>query len=383
MPFARPSLSDIRSQVAQDIKSALPGSDPLLRHSNLKITGDVQAGLAHEHYGYLDWIAQQAVPQTATEEYLESWAALKRVFRIPATVATGSVIFTGSAETVVPSGTPLERGDGQKYVTTAAGAIVSTSVTVPVAAVADPSGALGAPGNCDAGTALTVGTAIAGLNSTGYAASAFTGGADLESDDSLRTRMLLAYQNPPHGGDAADYVEWALAVPGVTRAWCVPNAFGSGTVAVYMMFDQAEAAHGGFPQGSNGVSQNDAGPGGVPRDTVATGDQLTVADAICLVQPVTALVYALAPTPSSQNFTISGIAGASAGVKSQISAAITNVFRQYAEIKAGASTLNLSYVDSAIAAIPGTAGFVITSPVANISTPSGSLPTLGAVTYTS
>jgi uncharacterized phage protein gp47/JayE len=46
-------------------------------------------------------------------------------------------------------------------------------------------------------------------------------------------------------------------VPGVTRAWCAPNGFGSGTVVVYTMWDSAEAAHNGFPQGTDGVSQNE------------------------------------------------------------------------------------------------------------------------------
>lgn len=382
MPYPRSSLTELRTQVSQDIASALPGSDPLLRFSNLKITGDVQAGLAHEHYGYIDYIAQQATPFTATDEYLEGWAALKSVFRLPATVAQGSVILTGAPTTVVPAGTPLVRGDGQKAVTTASGTIASSSVTVAAAAVADPEGAVGAIGDCDAGTAFTVGTAIAGLTSTCYAASAFTGGADLETDDALRARMLLTYQNPPHGGDATDYVEWALAVPGVTRAWCVPNAFGAGTVGVYVMLDAAESAHGGFPQGSNGVSQLDVGPAGTPRDTVATGDQLTVANAICPQQPVTALVYVLAPTPFTQNFTIAGISGASTALKAAIAAAISNVFQQYATIAAGASTLDLSYVESAISAIAGTAGFVITSPSNNVTTSSGQLPVLGTVTYT-
>lgn len=383
MPFARDSLTELRTQVAEDIAAALPGSNPLLRFSNLNILGVVQASMTYLMYGYLDYIAQQAVPFTATDEYLEGWAALKNVYRVTAAAAHGTATFTGTNGTTIPSGTPLVRADGEQYTTTASGTIASGTVTVPASAVPDPAGAIGAIGNCDAGTPLTLGTAIAGVTSTGAAATDFTGGADLETDDSLRARMLLAYQNPPHGGDQADYVEWALAVPGVTRAWCVPNAFGSGTVAVYVMLDGAESAHGGFPQGTNGVSQNDHGPAaGAPRDTVATGDQLTVADAICIVQPVTALVYVLAPHSQTINFTISGISGASAETKAGVSAAITDVFAEFAQIKPGNSTLNLNLVESAIDTVPGTDGFVIIAPGGNITTPTGYLPVLGTVTYT-
>lgn len=382
MPFERDSLTELRAEVAEDIAAALPGSNPLLRFSNLSIIGTIQASMTYLMYGYLDYIAQQSVPFTATDEYLEGWAALKNVYRITAAAAHGTATFTGTNGRTIPSGTPLVRNDGEQYVTTASGTIAGGTVTVPASAVADPAGEFGAIGNCDAGTPLTLGTAIAGVTSTGVAATDFTGGADLEKDDSLRARMLLAYQNPPHGGDAADYVEWALAVAGITRAWCVPNAFGSGTVAVYVMLDGAEAAHGGFPQGANGVSQNDHGPNaGAPRDIVATGDQLMVADAICLVQPVTALVYVLAPQPQAVNFTISGIPGASADTKAAIAAAIAGVLTASAQISAGSSTLNLNEIESAIDAVPGTAGFVIDSPPGNITTASGFLPVVGTIDY--
>jgi uncharacterized phage protein gp47/JayE len=382
MPYVRKTLTQLRQQVAQDLASALPGSDPLLRFANLTIMGAIQAGLAHLHNGYLDYIAQQAVPFTATAEYLEAWAALKGIFRIPATPASGLVRFNGTSGDI-PSGTPLVRGDGQKYTTTADGTLVSGTVVVPATAVADPAGLVGAIGDCDVGTVFTLGTAIVGVNSTGAATNNFVGGADLEQDDALRARMLLAFQSPAHGGSQSDYVTWALAVPGVTRAWCVPNVFGSGTVGVYIMLDSAEAAHGGFPQGTNGVSQFDHGPNaGAPRDSVATGDQLVVADYIAPLQPVTALVYALAPTASPVAFTISGIASASTAVKNEINDAIDSVLLQYAQITGASTTVDISFVNSAIAAIAGTSGFVITAPAGNIVTASGALPTRGTVTYT-
>jgi uncharacterized phage protein gp47/JayE len=376
MPFARPSLSDLRKQAAQDIASALPGTDPLLRFSNLNILGAVLAGLAHLHYGYVDWIAQQAVPFTASGEFLESWGAMKGVYRNQATRASGQVTFPATNGTVVPSGTQLVRGDGKTFTTTASATAASSVVIVAATADADPAGLLGAFGNTDAGSVMSLGQAIAGVQSSGTVTTAFTGGADLESDASLRTRVLLAYQNPPHGGDADDYVNWALAVPGVTRAWCVPHGYGAGTVQMFVMLDDAQAAHGGFPQGTNGVAT------GETRDTVATGDQLTVANYIFPLQPVTALVYVLAPTPNTVNFTIAGISGASTDTKNAIAAAITGVFRQYGSIGSGSTTVQLSYIEAAIAAIPGTAGFVITSPTGNVVSGGGQLPKLGTITYT-
>ncbi|WP_321895847.1 hypothetical protein [Paraburkholderia heleia] len=73
--FSRPTLTDLQTQVSSDIASSVPGTDPLLRFANLRTTGRVQAGLAHLHYDHLDWIAKQAVPYTATDEYLAGCGA--------------------------------------------------------------------------------------------------------------------------------------------------------------------------------------------------------------------------------------------------------------------------------------------------------------------
>jgi uncharacterized phage protein gp47/JayE len=384
MPFSRPTLSQLRGQVAADISGGLSGSDALLRFSSLNILGTVLAGLAQLQYGYTDYVAQQSNPFTATEEFLEAWAALKNVFRQPATQAglavPGQVTFTGTTGTPLPIGTPLIRGDGVGFTTTSIGVWTGTSVTANAVANADPTGLTGAFGNCAIGTVMTLGTAIAGIVSTGSVTTAFTGGADVENDDSLRANMLQAYQNVPQGGAQRDYVTWALQVNGVTRAWCNPNGFGAGTVVVYPMFDVTEAENNGFPQGVSGVATLETR--GVPT---ATLDLLNVANWIYPLRPATALVYVYAPTQQVVNFAISGTANFSATTKALISAAIAGVFVLYGSplsTTAGQNgMIDLSYIESAIAAISGTQGFVIQSPASNIVGTTGQLPVLGVITW--
>ncbi|MEO6920523.1 MAG: baseplate J/gp47 family protein [Collimonas sp.] len=369
MPFTRPLLSDLRNQVAQDIAASLKGSDPLLRFSNLKITGVAQANLANLHYGYLDWIAKQSNPFTATDEYLEAWAALKKVYRKAASQAVLTVTFPGTAGTI-PAGAGVVRGDGVTYTTQAAATIVGTTVTVNVIADADPTGQSGAFGNTAVGSKMTLSQAIAGIQSSGTAGAAIAVGADLEKDDSLRSRMLTAYQNTPQGGDEADYVEWAGEVPGVTRAWCVRNGYGAGTVVVYFMLDVSEAANNGFPQGTNGVAASE------PRAASATGEQLVVANYLYPVQPVTALVYVCAPIPAPVNFTISGIPIANRG---SVQSAIADVFFRKGSAKGGTIPINLIW--SAIASVSGVTDFIISVPLPDITNAVGTLPTVGIITY--
>jgi uncharacterized phage protein gp47/JayE len=377
MPFPRATLAQTRQQIAADIAAELPGVDALLRYSNLGIIGSVQAGLTNGMMGYLDWIALQSTPFTATDEYLEGWAALKGVVRKPATAATGTVAFASAGGTI-PAGTPVNRTDGVGYVTTAAAAAVNGAVVAPVAALVT-----GAAGSADAGTAFSLGAGVSGVVNTGYATAAITGGADIETDAELRGRMLVAYSAPAQGGSITDYGTWALAVPGVTRAWIKPAAMGPGTLAVLFMMDDAESAHGGFPQGTNGVAAYEG------RDTAATGDQFAVANHLFGLQSVTALVYAVAPIANQLTLTIAGVPGASATVKTAVGAAVAAAL--LTDAVPGGIT-NVSAIEAAVAAVPGTGGFVITSiacsagtitpgAAGNISSNAGALPVLAGIIW--
>ncbi len=368
MPYPRPTLTQIKAQVASDIQSALPGSDPLLRFSNLNITGVALANLANAHYGYLDWISQQSVPFTATDEYLYAWGALKGVTPLAAAIANnGAVTFTGTNGNVIPDQTPLVRGDGVAFVTQGAQTISGGTAIVSASA-----NVAGLAANTAVGSVMTLGTAIAGVQSGGTVSTAFSNGLDAETVDAFRSRMLQVYAQPPQGGAQSDYVTWALQAPGVTRAWSIPRGMGIGTVVVYVMLDAVESVFNGFPQGTNGVAT------GEPRGATAIGDQLAVANYIFTRQPVQALVYVVAPIANPVNFTISGLSGASGTVKSAISAAFADVFTRNTIL---GGTNNLIDFETALATVVGAAAGVITSPAANIVSGTGQLPTLGTITW--
>jgi uncharacterized phage protein gp47/JayE len=61
---------------------------------------------------------------------------------------------------------------------------------------------------------------------------AFTGGAEEESDEALRARVLETYASLPNGTNAAYYEKTALAVAGVAAVKVQPRNRGLGTVDV-------------------------------------------------------------------------------------------------------------------------------------------------------
>lgn len=381
MPYKRPTLTELRARTQSAITTGLEKIGALLRFSNMRVLGDVCAGMSHLHFGFLDWIAKQTNPSTATGEYLAMWGALVRVYRKSATAATGqSVPITGTAGAVVKAGAVLNRGDGYQYTLDAEVTIGSSrtglgNVTAVLAEASADSTGGGASGNAAAGTSLTFDVAVEGIDSGVILTTAITGGADIEGEEAFRSRVLGAFQNTPQGGSDADYKKWALAVPGVTRAWVVRRLMGAGTVGVYIMLDGNTGSNdSGFPVGKDGVSSYETQyPGGT-----AAGNQLAVADELYSQQPATAVVYVCSPVKTSVPFTISGLSGASATLKASVNTAIDTVF-----FNSGTpgGTIVLSDILSAIAGIAGTSGFIIVTPATNIVMATGCMPVRGEMTY--
>lgn len=362
MSFLRPTLSALRQQADNDLATATPATGGgLLRNSVLKILSLVQANFAHLHYGYLDWIAKQAVPATATDEYLAAWAALRGITRNLATVASGTVGFTGTNGSIIPSGTLLRTSDGLEYVTTTSATIASGVATASVSAVA-----AGSASNLDAGVSAAFAASITGVNGTAILG-AVTGGADAEDDESMRSRMLLRYAEPPQGGSLTDYVQWALEIPSVTHAWAAPGAT-LGYVLVYTRVNNA------LPTGTAGGATLET------RTTAATGDLLTVANYIYPRRPVTSIVIAVAPTASPVNFAISNLSSDTPAIRAAITAALQQVFLDSADPIGGIIYQN--QFEEAITSVTGVERYTLTSPISPVSAAAGSIPVLGTVTFT-
>jgi uncharacterized phage protein gp47/JayE len=369
MPFARPTLTTLRNQALQDITtSGVPGLNGLLRNAVLPVLAWVMAGFTYSLYGFLDWIALQGVPFTATDEYLYAWGALVGVYPKDSTPATGQAQFTGTPALFVPTGATLTRQDGTPYTATADAAVDSTGVVlVPIVAAIN-----GAATDCAAGTPISLDTPPPGINAGGVTVGPTQGGTDQETQDEYRTRMLTRYAAPPQGGAEADYIEWATSVPGCTRAWIQPQGYGAGSIVIYAMFDDANAMTGGFPIGTDGAASAE------PRAPTATGDQLAIAEAVWTVQPVTALVYVAAPVAAPIDIHIIGLEPNTVAMQGAIVASIDDMFLTRAVV--GGLTYP-SDIYAAILATPGVVRCAVDNPTVPVQAPIGGLPVAGSITF--
>lgn len=386
MPYAIPTLAQLIQQAEQDINSAeiTDGNgnviDGFLQIGIVPVVaGIVLPGLAFEHYGYQAEIARQAVPWTATGENFAGWAAVKGQTRKAAIYTQATVTWGGIGTPTILAGTAVTRSDGVGFVTTLSVEMAGGTVTAPLRALV-----AGASGNFSNGASFTLANSIEGITALSTGSTQTVTGADQETFAAFKSRVLAVYANPPQGGDAQDYIEWANDVAGVTRSWVNPLGMGPGTVVVYVMLDVAEAAHGGFPQGTGGVAAAET------RDAAATGDQLTVANSIFPKQPVTALVYIEAPINDPINFTINGLGANNTSANQQaITAALIDMFlrlgnvggTQNPQTRASWPAIQPSAWYEAIGAIVGLTSFTVGAPLAPITPSGGQLPTLGTVVF--
>ncbi len=350
MPFQRPDLSTLVTRTQADTAARLTGVDPALRRSLVGVLSAVRAGSVHGLYGYLDWLAKQLMPDTAELEHLERWASIwLQENRKAATAATGQASFTGLNGSAIPTGTLLLRADGLEYATTEEVLVAAGAATVPVQAVA-----AGVAGNADPGILLSLVSPVSGVQPQATATAGLTGGADAETDDSLRARLLLRIRKPVRGGALDDYVTWALTVPGVTRAWASAKELGANTVTLRFVMDGTYSD-------------------GIPL----AEDVATVQAVLDANRPVAAEPYAVAPIPKPLGLSIR-LTPDLASVRAAVEAELRDML--LAEAVPG-GTILISHIREAISTALGETDHVLLSPTEDVVCATGELAVVGDIDW--
>lgn len=366
MAFTTPALLDIWTRLRNSMRAYLPGTDAWIEPNNLSIAGRTFTLVIGSVYERVNYLYRQLFASTADGYHLEFRHAFELgLYRKGAAPAQGQISFVQTLPAVVvPAGYTVTRPDGVVF-----------SFLADVAP--------DAAGNCTAMIrALTSGAATNTLPNTpmNFAPNAsypslpatglvgpggLGGGSDVETDDELRARVLVRKRTPPNGGSAADYTNWALAVPGVTRAFVstfvTTDASAVSTpLTLYPLFDDTRA-------------------NGIPTPN----DLLVVAEAIDPLRPVTARLYVAAPAPVAVFIQIGGLQDDSPALRASISANLAAMFFERAPVVTAQNqfTFPVAWIDEAIARSDGYVRHTLIAPATDVQFAPGSLPILGPISY--
>ena len=373
MLFSLPSLSDLVQRARAAFRAEIPGTDAWLWPNNIGPTAKVLAGSAFEIFGRLDYVGSQAFVQKADLKYLLLHGGMYGLARMPAAPAAGTVTLTATAALAVAPGAVFQRSDGAGYAANA-GALLTGPGALQIAVTATSSGAAGA---AQALTPLAVASGVTGAGaSTAIAAvgaAAITGGLDLEEIEAYRARILFRKRNPPQGGAPADYVQWGGQVAGVTRVFVERLYNGPGSLRAFLLYDDLFPLAGG----------------------VANAGTLAAAQSqMAALYPGDAQVAVAAPQAQSINIVISGLTPNTGPVQEAVRAELRDTFRRLGQVSGMDSGLggmsylatpfvfSVSWIWQAAANASGDQRHVLISPAADIVIAPGSIPVLGAVTFT-
>lgn len=349
MPFDIPNLPKLVKRVRGDLAPA--SALGVLRRGDGEVVSRAHSGAVSGLYGHQAYIADQILADKCSEDTLLRLAALRlpNDGRRPATAAKGPLLCAGVDASRIEVDELWQTRDGRRYTVKVAGAISGGKATVTIAAVD-----VGVLGNLDEGTELTSVSPIAGVSERAVVGvGGIGGGTEVETFDSLRARVVRTYRIVPRGGKQDDYVTWALEVPGITRAWCVRNFLGAGTVGVYIMRDGDENP---FP----------------------SADQCKdVAAYIETQRPTCPEIYVMAPENRSVPMTID-LTPDTTETRAAVAKVLDELFRAEADL---GMLFIRSHLTEAISGAPGETDHKLIVPADNIQCEANELPTLGVITW--
>jgi len=226
--FTRPAQSEILQRVQSDLESEADGITARLRRRFERGLAFAIASVSHQLHGHIAWAVDQFFPDTAVERFLLRYGGQFGLTRKQAERSAGTVLVTGTGGDISVGTQWVRRGDGRLYEATEEVLAINPSASVALRAVDG-----GLDGDCDAGQELDLVTPIANIDGTATVEAdvdglGLTGGTDLESLADYLDRLIVYMQKPPLGGAPGDHVQWALEVPGVTRAWEYKGQDGTG-----------------------------------------------------------------------------------------------------------------------------------------------------------
>ncbi len=351
------TLDAISRAIRADLRREMPEADATIWPNNMAILSKVFAMATRQVELRLEWAYRQLFASTADARQLERHAYEFGLARKAPAAASGYIDAEGTADTIYPAGLAWISGTA-RYIA-AADALSGADGAVRFYVVAE---ATGAATNRGAGEELAFADAAAAPTLSAVATvgeDGLGGGADTESDDSLRARVLDRKRRPPQGGATSDYEQIARAYPGVSAAWAYAWSHGPGTVGVWFLFDGR--------------------PDGIPTDA----DVAAVQDWIDTRRLIRARLVVAAPVAAPVDVFISGLTTDTLATRSAIEASLRAMFAARARPGVASAPLlfSRSWISEAISQAIGEDQHYLSSPQFDLVFAAGEMPVLGQVFY--
>ena len=226
-----PTAKELSTQILADFEGAFGQSVPILPKAFLRALATVLGGALALLYRFLRWTYDQLFAATADEDALIRQGQEYGLFMRQATSSIIEMQIVGDSGALIPSGTIWTGNNGLAYTQRGDALIADTGLATGIRLECLVSGSSGSLG---VGNRLAVASPVGGVIGASCTA-IIVEGEDAETVEEFRARVIQRKAGQPQGGSAADYVGWAMEVPGVVKAFAFRTA--TGTVTVYPLED--------------------------------------------------------------------------------------------------------------------------------------------------
>jgi uncharacterized phage protein gp47/JayE len=229
-----PTTQEINDNIVAQLQASLNQTIPLLPKSFLRVLAKVMAGVFVLLYKYGGFIFLQIFVRTASANQTEvngvmlapliEWGRLIGVGD-PGPATQSELLIDITVETQsgqLPSGSQLiGQSNGVTYITIGSILLDSSTVQVTIRAVSDQSGGdgSGVVGNLNPGDVVSFANPLPNVSRNAAVVSQVTTGADQESVEVYRQRIIDRFRKRPQGGAYADYQIWGEEPSGIINVY--------------------------------------------------------------------------------------------------------------------------------------------------------------------
>lgn len=211
-----PILKSLFQQFLTNYESKINQTSPLADVAFLKVIASEEAAVATGIYKLITEAVLQNLALTATGDDLDK--ILPRLPRKPAEAFRATITIPAEDGTIFP----VSRGyigDSNSIRYAADAEVVASGGLATINVQAEIEGDSQSLGNLDVGDTMSIEAPLAGASTTATITVILNIGADKETDESYRPRVLAGLRIQAGGGNIAQYREWAEKVSGVFRAY--------------------------------------------------------------------------------------------------------------------------------------------------------------------
>lgn len=258
MALTTPTTQQVASNIIGQLETAISQTIPLLPKAFSRVLAKVLAAVYIVLYKYAGFsLLQQFISSAAFEETEVNGQIIRPLVEWGRLVGAGDPIAATQAEltltvTVLNQVGSLAGGSqllyaptGIVYLTTAAVLLDAATVSVTARASSDQDNGDGAGtiGNLEPGQVLQFASPLPNVATNATVTGSAVVGADAETEDAYRARVLRRCQRRPQGGAYADYQAWGTEVAGIRNVFPYTGNL-PGEVDVYV---EATAGPDGIP----------------------------------------------------------------------------------------------------------------------------------------